>query len=83
MTMIAYYDHNQLKGPVWRLLEENGYLISDNLEMNGDKVLYVYPGLYFGLFGRFSDGKMISAKPVVVTGNFKFPAFALSAVHEF
>ena len=67
MTLIAYYQKGRLQGPVWRLLEENGFLVSDNLESNGTS-MYIYPGLKFGLYGEFSKGKMVSAKPVKITG---------------
>ena len=46
MTLIAYYQKGRLQGPVWHLLEENGYLISDNLESSGTS-LYIYPGTVF------------------------------------
>lgn len=68
MTMVAYYHQGHVQGPIWRLLEENGYLISDNLEMNGPNVLYIYPGLGLGLYGHFEHGQMRSAQPVNITG---------------
>ena len=46
MTLIAYYQKGRLQGPVWHLLEENGYLISDNLESSGTSI-YIYPGTVF------------------------------------
>ena len=67
MTLIAYYQKGRLQGPVWHLLEENGYLVSDNLESSGTSI-YIYPGLKLGLYGEFSNGKMVSAKPVKITG---------------
>merc|ERR1712156_496509 len=44
MTIIAKFNHGKLQGTVWRMLEENGYLVADNLEMTGPDVLYIYPG---------------------------------------
>ena len=69
MTLIANFDHGLLEGKVWKLLEENGYLVSDNLEMHGNEVLYIYPGFEMGLYGEFYYGKMVSAKPVEISGN--------------
>ena len=68
MTLVAFYDVGHLKGPVWRAQEENGFLVADNLEMNGENVLYIYPGFQVGLFGHFHYGEMVSARPVGITG---------------
>ena len=72
MTMIAQFQNGELIAPVWRLLEENGFLIANNLEMNGDDVIYIYPGFELGLYGRFEFGKMVDAKPVFIEGNPNF-----------
>lgn len=45
MTLVANFKHGKLIGSVWRLLEENGFMVSDNLEMDGKNVLYIYPGI--------------------------------------
>lgn len=76
MTIVAHYDAGQLKGPVWRLLEENGFLVSDSLQMDGPDVLYVYPGFKIGLYGQFKHGEMFAAKPVNIHGKCR-------ALHKF
>ena len=68
MTLIANFEHGILNGEVWRPLEENGFLVSDNLEMDGQNVLYIYPGFKLGLYGHFDHGKMISAREVKILG---------------
>ena len=68
MTLIANFNHGQLIGEVWKPLEENGYLVSDNFEMHGKNVLYIYPGFELGFFGEFNYGKMVAAKPVKILG---------------
>ena len=68
MTIIAKFNHGKLQGTVWRMLEENGYLVADNLEMTGPDVLYIYPGFQLGLFGHFENGKMVDATPVFIEG---------------
>ena len=82
MTLVAFFQQGKLKGPVWRLLEENGYLVADNLEMNGDSVLYIYPGLKFGLYGQFQYGQMVSGVPVKIIG-FTCENGILKPYHEF
>ena len=69
MTIVASFNQGNLQGPVWRMLEENGFLVANNLEMNGKEVLYIYPGFQLGLFGHFEYGKMVDAKPVYIEGN--------------
>ena len=68
MTLIANFEHGFLNGEVWKPLEENGFLVSDNLEMDGQNVLYIYPGFNLGLYGHFDHGKMISAREVKILG---------------
>jgi len=68
MTIIAKFNHGKLQGKVWRMLEENGYLVANNLEMTGPDVLYIYPGFQMGLFGQFENGKMVDATPVFIEG---------------
>ena len=72
MTIIAKFNHGKLQGTVWRMLEENGYLVADNLEMNGPDVLYIYPGFQLGLFGHFENGKMVDATSVFIEGTVPF-----------
>ena len=73
MTIVASFNRGNLQGPVWRMLEENGFLVANNLEMNGKEVLYIYPGFQLGLFGHFEYGKMVDAQPVYIEGNIPMP----------
>ncbi len=66
MTLLAKFHQGHLQAPVWQMKEENGFLISDNMEMDGPHVLYIYPGLKLGLQGHFDNGKMIGARPVEI-----------------
>ena len=68
MTLIANYQNGVLQGKVWKPLEENGYLISDNLQMHGKDVLYIYPGFQLGFHGEFNYGKMVTARPIRIKG---------------
>ena len=68
MTLVVNFNHGLLEGPVWKMKEENGFMVSDNIEMNGSNVLYIYPGLEIGLFGVFTNSEMVSAKPVKIEG---------------
>ena len=68
MTIVANFNQGNLQGPVWRMLEENGFLVANNLEMNGKEVLYIYPGFQLGLFGHFEYGKMVDAQPIYIEG---------------
>jgi hypothetical protein len=43
--MLGHFEEGQLVGPVWKLFEENGFLVMDNFEFTG-KGLYIYPGIF-------------------------------------
>ena len=43
LSMIASFTKGKLVGPVWKLFEENGFLVSDNLDFTGQGI-YIYPG---------------------------------------
>ncbi len=70
MTLIAKFDHGSLATdtPVWTLLEENGFIVSDNLEVTGSDIVYIYPGLKFALRGQFVNKEMVSARLVTIDG---------------
>jgi hypothetical protein len=44
LTMIANFKQGKLVAPVWKLLEENGFLVLDNLDFTGEGI-YIYPGI--------------------------------------
>ena len=44
LSLIATFTQGKLVGPVWKLFEENGFLVSDNLDFSG-QLLYIYPGI--------------------------------------
>ncbi len=44
MTMFGYFENGRLVGPVWKLFEENGFLVTKDFEMSGLGV-YIYPGM--------------------------------------
>jgi len=45
LSMLGHFEEGQLVGPVWKLFEENGFLVMDNFEFTG-KGLYIYPGIF-------------------------------------
>ena len=44
LSLIASFTQGKLVGPVWKLFEENGFLVSDNLDFSGQGI-YIYPGI--------------------------------------
>jgi hypothetical protein len=44
MTMFGHFENGRLVGPVWKLFEENGFLVTKDFDMSGPGV-YIYPGM--------------------------------------
>jgi hypothetical protein len=43
LSMVGYYSRGHLVGPVWKLMEENGFLVAEDFRLTGEG-LYIYPG---------------------------------------
>ena len=44
MTMIGHFENGHLVGPVWKMFEENGFLVANDFELSGPGI-YIYPGM--------------------------------------
>ena len=64
LSMLGHFEKGQLVGPVWKLFEENGFLVMDNFEFTG-KGLYIYPG-------KLNTIKICINCPVVNTISIKY-----------
>lgn len=61
LAVIAHYKDGVLSGPVWRLLEEAGVLVKDDIQSTSEGV-YIYPGFQLGLIGTFKGTELIEAR---------------------
>jgi len=43
LSMVARFEDGLMSGPVWKLFEENGFLVGKNLDLTGQGI-YIYPG---------------------------------------
>lgn len=61
LSYLVRFKEGLQHGDAWKLLPQDGYLVSRDLNMDG-KGTYVYPGFEIGLHGRFIQGSLVSAK---------------------
>ena len=43
LSRVAYFEDGVMSGRVWKLFEENGFLVGNNFDLTGAGI-YIYPG---------------------------------------